>query len=49
MTLRVTKSRVRSRSQLREALTTRVEKEHSAWLDEIGTALDEARIIPRFG
>ncbi len=32
-------------SQLREALTTRVEKEHSAWLDEIGTALDEARIV----
>ena len=34
-------------SQLREALTTRVEKEHSAWLDEIGTALDEARIVRR--
>ena len=32
-------------AQLREALTTRVEKEHSAWLDEIGTALDESRII----
>ena len=32
-------------AQLREALTTRVEKEHSAWLDEIGTALDDSRII----
>ena len=32
-------------SQLREALTTRVEKEHSAWLDEIGTALDESRVV----
>ncbi len=32
-------------AQLREALTTRVEKEHSAWLDEIGTALDESRIV----
>ncbi len=32
-------------SHLREALTTRVEKEHSAWLDEIGTALDESRIV----
>jgi hypothetical protein len=32
-------------AQLREALTTRVEKEHAAWLDEIGTALDESRVV----
>ncbi len=32
-------------SQLRAALTTRVEKEHSAWLDEIGAALDESRVV----
>jgi hypothetical protein len=32
-------------AQLREALTARVEKEHAEWLAEIGTALDEARVV----
>jgi hypothetical protein len=32
-------------AQLREALTARVEKEHAEWLAEIGTALDESRVV----
>jgi hypothetical protein len=32
-------------AQLRESLTARVEKEHAEWLAEIGTALDEARVV----
>ncbi len=32
-------------AQLREALTARVEKEHAEWLAEIGTALDEGRVV----
>ena len=31
--------------QLRAALTARVEKEHAEWLAEIGSALDESRVV----